>query len=366
MRLSDPPLLPTLAARCKRLLRPPYPVVSGSVCGLVIMALLAGFVPGRRSSELRMPVGLYAPDMLFGAADRRPLDTTTWMVRRPISRQSAPYLAGSDAGDADGLIGFSSGGVSILTASGPRRVRPSLAEAAVEGTARPDDLFQLLHRQGQGLPFGLSLTPTAMISGKPAALCVAPPGSESARNEAVRRAWRAGGAPYSATVDMFTEKFGLDRRLVYAIMYTESGFDPSSISNRDAHGLMQIVPGGAGDEVHKYLHGTSGQPDAATLLNPVTNIQYGVTYLHLLMQRHMSGVRDPLSREYCAVAAYNIGPNAVLKVFGASREEAFAAINAFTPIELYAALIERLPASETRAFLRKVMLTKSGLAAAAE
>ena len=37
-----------------------------------------------------------------------------------------------------------------------------------------------------------------------------------------------------------------------------------------------------------------------------------------------------------------------------------------TPMELYAALTERLPASETRAFLRKVMLAKYDLALVGE
>jgi membrane-bound lytic murein transglycosylase C len=269
----------------------------------------------------------------------------------------------ADIGEEDVLLSFSADGVSILTAEGPRRVLPSLSEAA------ENDLFHLLARHSQGLPSDLSLAAADLAADGPISLCVPPPGnrnvSVAVRAEALRRVWRAGDpAPYSATVDSYARKYGLDRRLIYAIMYTESGFNPMAISNKDAHGLMQVVPSSAGHEVHAYLHGVAASPDAATLLNPPTNIQYGVTYLHLLMERHMEGIRDPLSREYCAVAAYNIGPNAVIKVFGAPRAQAIDAINALTPESVFDVLVTRLPAAETRAFLRKVIRLKYGLALA--
>ena len=368
MRLPRLPRLPKLAA-LRNVPLPPLPALAGGVCGLAVLTLLAGFAPsgflGRWGEELRLPIGLSVPETLLFSTDKRPLDTTLWMVRRPINGQPSSHHEASPDQDAGAFVAFSTDGVSILTAEGPRRVRPNPA-GGLEGSGGTEDLFQLLSRQTLGLPSGLSLTATTLVSGRPAALCVAPPGSESARIAQVRRAWLAGGAsPYSALVDAHAGRFNLDRSLVYAIMYTESGFNPTLISNRDAHGLMQIVPGGAGGEVHRYLHGAPGGPNTAALLDPATNIQYGVTYLHLLMQRHMGGVKDPLSREYCVIASYNIGPNAVLKVFGGpDRDAAFAAINAMTPMELYSALMERLPAAETRAFLRKVTLLRSGLALA--
>ncbi|MDR2726818.1 MAG: transglycosylase SLT domain-containing protein [Deltaproteobacteria bacterium] len=351
-RFSSPPH--ALPALWRRFSRPSYPMLVGSLCALIVLTLLAGFVPGRLGGILRLPLSL-APPPLPEYADRRPLDTTTWKLRRPISAQpvvSQPVF--DDAGE-DGLLRFAADGVSILTTEGPRRVRPD-ASGAAEG-----DLYRLL-RQSQDAPSGLSLATVIPAKDWAAALCVPSAISEMARAKALRRAWREESvSPYSFTIGVYATKFGLDRRLIYAIMHTESGFDPSSISNRGAHGLMQIVPDSAGYEVHTYLHGVAGRPDTAALLNPFTNIQYGVTYLHLLLRRHMAGVKDPLSREYCAVAAYNIGPGAVLKVFGATRAKAFEAINALTPAELYADLLKRLPAAETRAFLRKVMLVKSDL-----
>jgi len=347
-----------LPALCRRFAHLPGPVFAGSLGAVIVLTLLAGFVPGRRGAELRLPLDLVPLPMPEQVA-MRPLDTTPWMLRRSVSMQPVIPRHSTPSADEDGLLRFSAEGVSILTAEGPRWVRHN-ASGAVE-----DDLFHLLNRRSQSPSSDLLLMAAPVSGGRTAALCVPPPGSEAIRAEALRRAWRAGNAsPYSVTIGTYADKFGLDRRLIYAIMYVESGFDSSRISNRGAHGLMQIVPDSAGHEVHTYLHGAPGQPDTASLLNPLINIEYGVTYLHLLLQRHLAGIKNPLSREYCAVAAYNSGSGSALKVFGASREEAFDAINSLTPIEVYAALTERLPAAETRAFLRKVILTKSGLALA--
>ena len=162
---------------------------------------------------------------------------------------------------------------------------------------------------------------------------------------------------YHDTVRRFAFRYGLDPALVLAVMQVESSFDPNQISGRSAHGLMQIVPETAGREVRRWL-GEGGEPSAGELLNPEQNIRYGVIYLHLLHSAHLGGIKDPLSREYCAIASYNGGSNMVLRQFGANREEAFDAINAMTAEEVYNKLLESLPAQETRSFVRKVLAAR--------
>ena len=49
--------------------------------------------------------------------------------------------------------------------------------------------------------------------------------------------------------------------------YTGKRFDPDLISNRSAHGLMQVVPDTAGGEVHRWL-GRIGKPSPSLLLHP--------------------------------------------------------------------------------------------------
>lgn len=64
---------------------------------------------------------------------------------------------------------------------------------------------------------------------------------------------------YRPVVEKYADRYNLSPDLVFAIIYTESDFDPDLISNRSAHGLMQVVPDTAGGEVHRWL-GRTGKP----------------------------------------------------------------------------------------------------------
>lgn len=159
---------------------------------------------------------------------------------------------------------------------------------------------------------------------------------------------------YRPIVEKYAERYSLSPDLVYAIIYTESDFDPDLISNRSAHGLMQVVPETAGGEVHRWL-GRNGKPSRSLLLHPETNIKYGTAYMYLLQTRHLTAIDDLQSREYCAIAAYNIGTGGMLRTFGKSHDEAFAAINSLTPDEVLRTLLKKLSSRETKAFLAKVL-----------
>lgn len=171
-------------------------------------------------------------------------------------------------------------------------------------------------------------------------------------------------ARYRSTVEHYAGKYNLPVTLVMAIMQTESGFNPNLVSPQQAHGLMQVVPTTAGGEVHKWM-GRSGQPSSSELLNPDNNIRYGVAYLHLLRTRHLQGISNPRSLEYCVIASYNGGSGAVLRLFGPSKEQAFEAINALTPEQVLERLTTAFPARETRLFVNKVLTAREQFIAAA-
>jgi len=171
----------------------------------------------------------------------------------------------------------------------------------------------------------------------------------------------ARSARYRKQVEEYALKYNLDVPLVLAIMQAESGFDPSLISPRNAHGLMQIVPATAGGEVRRWLGG-SGNPSSQELLNPDINIRYGTAYLHLLRTRHFQGVHHPLSLEYCMIAAYNGGSGALLRHFGSTPAEAVAAINRLSPHEVLDKLLNELSSRETRAYVRKVLDLRTAFA----
>lgn len=165
-------------------------------------------------------------------------------------------------------------------------------------------------------------------------------------------------ARYKDLVEAAARRFAVSKNLVFAIMKVESDFNPYAINAVPAVGLMQVVPQSAGQEVHQFLRGEPGTPSKGLLFEPSSNIEYGTAYLHLLANRHLNGVVDPVSREYCVIAAYNGGPNAVLRTFDKDRKQAPARINRLPPLEVYDTLRQGLPSAETRRYLWKVLEAK--------
>jgi membrane-bound lytic murein transglycosylase C len=165
-------------------------------------------------------------------------------------------------------------------------------------------------------------------------------------------------AKYRELVRATADRFGVSRNLVYAIMKVESDFNPFAVSSASAVGLMQVVPSTAGSDVYLFLHGKTGQPSRAALFEPPTNITYGTAYLHLLGDRFLGDIRNPVSREYCVIAGYNGGAGGVLKTFDKDRDRAAGKINAMQPAEVYERLRKNLPFAETRRYLGKVLEAK--------
>ena len=163
---------------------------------------------------------------------------------------------------------------------------------------------------------------------------------------------------YQSLVERFADEFSLSRNLVYAIIKTESDFNPFAVSAAPAFGLMQIVPSSAGRDVYRFLNKTDGAPSRDFLFIPENNIRYGAAYLHLLFYRYLDDIQDPLTREYCIIAAYNTGSGNVFRTFDRNAEQAVRKINALAPLDVYNELRSRLPYQETRDYLAKVMSAK--------
>ena len=93
-------------------------------------------------------------------------------------------------------------------------------------------------------------------------------------------------------------RHGVDPRLVCAIITNESGWDASAYSAAGAAGLMQVMPSTAETLVGLgYVDGWSY--DASNLLDPTTNIEYGVACIDFL--------DDNLGDTDQVIAAYNAG-----------------------------------------------------------
>jgi len=152
-------------------------------------------------------------------------------------------------------------------------------------------------------------------------------------------------------------KYNLDPALIMAMIHTESFFNPHSRSKASACGLMQLVPHTAGLEAYGIIYGKSRKLTPEYLFDPDNNIELGTAYLHILKEDYMGSIADPVSRTYCAVAAYHAGPSNVGRAFipKPSIRQAIPVINRLSPADVYKRLVEALPTMESRNYVRKVM-----------
>lgn len=152
------------------------------------------------------------------------------------------------------------------------------------------------------------------------------------------------------------DRRGLPASLIYAIMETESHFNPRARSHVPAFGLMQLVPKSGGVDAYNYVYGEKKILAPEYFFQPDQNVELGTAYLDLLFRRYLRSITDEQSRLYCTIAAYNTGAGNVAKAFTGKTSVGAAAslINALSAEEVYEHLIENLPYDETRNYLKKV------------
>jgi len=97
---------------------------------------------------------------------------------------------------------------------------------------------------------------------------------------------------YDHYISDASREFGVDSRLLKAMIKAESDFDPRAVSKKGAMGLMQIMP-----ENFKML-------DLKNPFDPWENIKAGARYFKALHERFNGKLA-------LSLAAYNAGPTAV-------------------------------------------------------
>ena len=98
-------------------------------------------------------------------------------------------------------------------------------------------------------------------------------------------------------VRLAAPEFKLEPHLVLAFIATESNFNPSAVSPKNAQGLMQLIPE------------TAARFGVRNAMDPTQNVRGGMAYLRWLLARYQGDV-------VLAAAAYNAGEGAVERYMG--------------------------------------------------
>lgn len=160
---------------------------------------------------------------------------------------------------------------------------------------------------------------------------------------------------YKSEVEKYCRKYDVEPAMAFAVMQTESSFNPKAKSHVPAYGLMQIVPSSAGADCAQSLKKPFAKPTANYLYQPENNIEMGVHYLHLLRKRYYSNVDDKDSQDLCVIASYNTGAGNVARALRGDTKisKAIPQINEMSYDELFR-YFERKLLPETQNYIRKV------------
>jgi membrane-bound lytic murein transglycosylase F len=112
---------------------------------------------------------------------------------------------------------------------------------------------------------------------------------------------------YEAIIKKAAGTYGFDWRLIAAVTYQESHFDPRARSFTGARGMMQLTLT------------TAKEMGVTDRLDPEQNIMGGAKYLKKLYQRYDKA--KGLDRMLIALASYNVGPRHVVDAQEIAREK---------------------------------------------
>ena len=139
--------------------------------------------------------------------------------------------------------------------------------------------------------------------------------------------------PFKDIIFMNAQTYGLDPSWIYGVTRRESAFNVEARSSVGALGLMQLMPSTARYQSKKL---GMDRPSISDILSSEQNLLLGSAYLNRMLNKFAGN-------QVLATAAYNAGPNRVLRWLPTDREIA---------ADIW---IDTLPYKETREYVRAVM-----------
>ncbi len=139
---------------------------------------------------------------------------------------------------------------------------------------------------------------------------------------------------FDGLIRSMAAKHGLDSRLVKALIYQESRFNPQAVGTSGEIGLMQILPRGAVADWAKAMK--CRPPSKNKLYEPATNLDIGCWYLARAVNRwraYANGLE-------LALAQYNAGPTRA---------------GEWKPETLDGPVIDRITIPSTRKYVSEIM-----------
>jgi membrane-bound lytic murein transglycosylase F len=113
---------------------------------------------------------------------------------------------------------------------------------------------------------------------------------------------------YLDIIQTQSEKHGLDWRLVAAVVYQESRFDPAARSFTHVEGLMQVT------------RATASEMGIEDRLDPAQSVKAGIKYL-IRMYDRFEEIEDDYQRLLFSLASYNVGLGHVLDAMAIAAEK---------------------------------------------
>lgn len=195
------------------------------------------------------------------------------------------------------LGGVISLGLTFVAAPAWARTETSTIDC---GTGISDARFSAAMELCGTSPIARMVPDTAAPADTPAPVSIAMPATRRQLARAEQAVMRASPdtAPTGDLIERVGTRYGVDPKLLAAMVRTESGGRQGAVSNKGALGLMQVMP-----QTARSL-GVAHPGDM--LADPELALSAGAAYLKTLQARLGNNVA-------LVVAAYNAGPGAVMK-----------------------------------------------------